>query len=587
MRAQAGRQPDDFLRRAPLRIIGPPRDSDPRRHPNVKYDDAMQHESQRPSPLDPAGDTQGVLRTRMRALVAVFFVALATLTGFGWLRLQDELGASDFAAVADNKDLIADILPPPHFIVETHLIAHQLVRTSDRKELEDGLARVKTLKDEFATRHTFWVERLEAGPLAAALLTDATRPAEAYYDTFDTDFAAALVAGDSAAAQRVLDERLDPIYGEHREAIGRSVEFANERATVVQGAAEESIRTGKHVFVAISLVFGGIAAFMAHGIIGILRRSLAEHKNLQEELRTEMAAAAQNATRVQGVMKGVVASAAEVAASSRHLDGMSSEMSQGSRVSAEQAQGASAAAQEVSRNVDSVASAVGELNSAIKEIARSVSGAVEVGNAAVSMAQDTDAKVRKLGQSSTDIGNVIKVITGIAEQTNLLALNATIEAARAGEAGKGFAVVANEVKELARETAKATDDIGRKIDAIQGDTLGAAEALSQINGIIAQINEFQNSIASAVEEQTVMTSQIQRSLQEAANGSTGIAHNATQVANAANESNLVAERVREAAGELARTAASLQAAAGSVDGVSSPDTPVRAANGPAAPRRAA
>ncbi len=152
---------------------------------------------------------------------------------------------------------------------------------------------------------------------------------------------------------------------------------------------------------------------------------------------------------------------------------------------------------------------------------------------AVSVACLTNETVKKLGESSSEIGNVIKVITSIAQQTNLLALNATIEAARAGEAGKGFAVVANEVKELAKQTAKATEEIGQKIEAIQGDTKGAVKAIEQISTIIDQINDISNSIASAVEEQTVTTNEIGRSVVEAAKGVGEIAKNISGVAVAA------------------------------------------------------
>ena len=166
--------------------------------------------------------------------------------------------------------------------------------------------------------------------------------------------------------------------------------------------------------------------------------------------------------------------------------------------------------------------------------------------------------VAKLGESSTEIGNVIKVITSIAEQTNLLALNATIEAARAGEAGKGFAVVANEVKELAKQTAKATEDISHKIEAIQGDTKGAVEAIAQIGKIINQINDIQNTIASAVEEQTATTGEISRNVAEAATGSTQIAQSITGVAQAARSTTEGASNAKSAADELARIAHDMQ-----------------------------
>ena len=176
----------------------------------------------------------------------------------------------------------------------------------------------------------------------------------------------------------------------------------------------------------------------------------------------------------------------------------------------------------------------------------------------VSVAHSTNETVKKLGESSQEIGNVIKVITSIAQQTNLLALNATIEAARAGEAGKGFAVVANEVKELAKQTAKATEDIGQKIDAIQGDTKGAVTAIEEISTIINQINDISNSIASAVEEQTVTTNEIGRSVTEASKGVGEIAKNIGGVAVAAKNTTQGANDTQKAAQELSRMAAQLQ-----------------------------
>ncbi|KTD32382.1 chemotaxis signal transducer [Legionella moravica] len=218
----------------------------------------------------------------------------------------------------------------------------------------------------------------------------------------------------------------------------------------------------------------------------------------------------------------------------------------------------SAAAEEVSQNIQTVAAAAEELNASINEIAKNAIDAAQVANQAVVVTEDANRTMVKLGESSTEIGNVVKVITSIAQQTNLLALNATIEAARAGEAGKGFAVVANEVKELAKETAKATEDISRKIETIQADTQESLNAITKISNIIKQINETQNTIATAVEEQAATTSEIGRNVSEAAKGGSEISENIMSVAQAAQDTAKGAMSSQEAAKELANMAAELQ-----------------------------
>ena len=259
--------------------------------------------------------------------------------------------------------------------------------------------------------------------------------------------------------------------------------------------------------------------------------------------------------QIESALNGTVQT---LASSAQELTAVSQQMASNSEETASQASVVSAAAEQVSRNVGTVASATEEMGASIREIAKNANEAARVATAAVKVADKTNATVSKLGESSAEIGNVIKVITSIAQQTNLLALNATIEAARAGEAGKGFAVVANEVKELAKQTAKATEDIGRKIDAIQSDTKGAVEAIAQIGTIISQINDIQSTIASAVEEQTATTAEISRSVSEAALGSREIAQNVMGVAQAARSTTEGAANTKGSADELARMAVELQ-----------------------------
>ncbi len=262
--------------------------------------------------------------------------------------------------------------------------------------------------------------------------------------------------------------------------------------------------------------------------------------------------------QLRDVLGRVNESAQAVAAASEELTVTSQQMSANAEETSAQATVVSAAAEQVSSNVGTVATATEEMTASIKEIAKNATEAAKVATAAVKVAEETNGKVAALSESSAEIGKVIKVITSIAQQTNLLALNATIEAARAGEAGKGFAVVANEVKELAKETAKATEEIGQKIEAIQTDTRGAIDAIAQIGTIINQINDIQNTIASAVEEQTATTNEIGRNVAQAAKGSSEIAQNITGVAQAAQSTTAGASDSQKAASELARMGAELQ-----------------------------
>jgi methyl-accepting chemotaxis protein len=245
-----------------------------------------------------------------------------------------------------------------------------------------------------------------------------------------------------------------------------------------------------------------------HDELGVLATAISK---MQENLKTMIISVTENAH--------------QVADASEEFSAFSQQITSNSEETSAQANVVSTATDQVNKNLQTVATGAEEMSSTIAEIAKNATESARVSGQAVKTAETTNATISKLGVSSAEIGQVIKVITSIAQQTNLLALNATIEAARAGEAGKGFAVVANEVKELAKQTAKATEDIGQKIAAIQVDTKSAVVAIGGISAVINQINDISNTIATAVEEQSATTSEMSRNVTEAAKGSTEITQN--------------------------------------------------------------
>ncbi len=262
--------------------------------------------------------------------------------------------------------------------------------------------------------------------------------------------------------------------------------------------------------------------------------------------------------RLGDAMSAVARSAGELVATSDRVGGVSRQIAADAEESSAQASVVAGAAEEVSSNVQTVAAASEEMGASIRAISQNANEAAQVVGRAVTAAETTNTTVTKLGESSREIGDVVKVISSIAEQTNLLALNATIEAARAGEVGKGFAVVANEVKELAQETARATEDIARRVEAIQADTASAVGAIEEVSSIIGRINDYQTSIAAAVEEQTATTAEMDRNVTEAATGSGQIATNIAGVATAARSTTQSVTESQQAAQELATVSARLQ-----------------------------
>ena len=356
-----------------------------------------------------------------------------------------------------------------------------------------------------------------------------------------------------------------------------AVDDAAQTARTAADDAHSTYVTARTVTLALILVGLALAVVLAVVIVRSVMRPVARLRETLDQVaegdlsvRVDVAGGAEIGEVARSldrtldslgeVLTLVSSSAGRLAGASQKLTAGADAIADNARTAASQSGVVVASAAEVASSVDTVATGSSQMEAAIREISQNASEASRVANEAVGVAEETTRTVGKLGDSSREIAAVVKLINGIAEQTNLLALNATIEAARAGESGKGFAVVANEVKELAQESAKATEDISRRVATIQSDTAGAVDAIVQISTVIGEINDFQAIIAAAVEEQTATTNEMNRNVAEAAGSSQSIASAITGLAAGAQETNARVTEAQQSAAELARMSDELQSA---------------------------
>ena len=514
---------------------------------------------------------------KILGLIAVALLVTALVAVVGQRALGDVQSTSERMSTVTSQRMRAAITARAEFALFRRLIIQVALATTPEKRQ----AAAKDARTNYENTQTDLdeIEKLGVSAEDRALIEDTIRPNRqqtwAVWEKLQPTAMRGDLSGDEFRAFGVrIDNELNPPADKVRAGLAQLAGNASDELKAETAHAKSTkaaaVRTlwiftllGSVLLVLVGL---GISRMVASGI-GRVRDSLVAlaagdlttdaKVDTRDEVGQMALALAEAQASLRDAMREITGTSTRLASSAEELSAVSAQVASNSEETSAQASSLAATAGQVSGNVQTVASGAEEMSASIREIASSSAEAVRVAAGAVSEAVTATETVAKLGQSSAEIGNVIKVITSIAEQTNLLALNATIEAARAGAAGKGFAVVADEVKQLAQETARATEDISQRVETIQSDAEAAVAAIARISATIEDVNSYQTTIASAVEEQTATTSEITRSVSEAAGGSASIASDVESVATAAASSAQGIEETQRAANELAGMSADL------------------------------
>jgi methyl-accepting chemotaxis protein len=505
---------------------------------------------------------------------------------------QLRVGGPLYSQIALGKDLVADVIPPPAYVIEAFLEATLALQQPEKVAYYKG--RLVQLHMKFNERQEFWQKSELETKLKTALTVKSYSEVKRFWSLIEDKMLPALVKGDQYEASFVYSQ-LTSVYDAHRAIVDEIVKQTNAdnieleavaaqriakfsllvwsvSGTVVlmivlgiTGIAIGVIRPMVRMTLAISQIAAGDLSIVIPGAnrvdeIGNMAKAItivrenAENKAREEseaKALQDQAAGQQRRAEMIGVaddfQEAIGKIIETVSAAAIELESSATSLSATAERSQELATTVAAASEEASTNVQSVASATEELSTSVNEISRQVQESARIAGEAVDQARFTNERVSELSKAAGRIGDVVDLINTIAGQTNLLALNATIEAARAGDAGRGFAVVASEVKALAEQTARATGEISQQISGIQAATADSVTAIGQISGTIEKLSEISSTIAAAVEEQGAATLEISRNVQQAAHGTHQVSSNIMDVQRGASETGSASSQVLSAA----------------------------------------
>ena len=477
-----------------------------------------------------------------------------------------------YEQIIHGKDVIADVLPPPEYIIESYLVAMQLSTEGNASKRDAFCERLASLKKEYLDRHSYWEANLEDGKLKDAFLKGSYPAAMEFYKIVETQLAPSAKAGDLKRAAEIAKGPLAEQYESQRNAIAEVVKIANERNASDEALAKKIV-LDRYILM-LSAVAAGIllmAIFTAiacrsltktvEAIVkaagrmaeGDLSGRLATAKSNDEMTAISKALnlTCENLSKTIMEIKsgiGIIASSStELSAASLQSAASVDGVSERARLVASAAEETSANTTGVASNMEQASSSLSsisvsteEMSATVGEVAANTARARTISDDAVAQSKAISALMDQLGSAAKEIGKVTETISGISAQTNLLALNATIEAARAGAAGKGFAVVANEIKELAKQTASATEDIKSRIGGVQDKTNEAVSKIAGVTEVIAEVGRIIFGIAAAIEEQAAVTKDIAGHIAQA---STGVCSTSKLVGQSADDAKKIAEDI--------------------------------------------